>query len=298
MTAEGRSVALGAYFGSASHPRRLGHYTRLIGRPPAIVGSYVQWRLAPFQRQRLARIWESGALPLVTWEPWTSAARPFPLRQIAAGRYDAYVHRAARAAARWGQPILLRFAQEMNGGWYPWGREHVGAHAYKAAWRHLVRVFRAEGARNVRWVWTPYVNSDGRFPFKGLYPGDRWVDWVGLDGFNWGTARGKWQWFGQVFGSSYRILARISSRPMIIAETGSSEAGGSKPRWVRRALRWEIPRMDRIRALVWFDEPFNGIDVRVNSSAASLRALRWAMRAPTYRSGRDAVIRATAHLHF
>ncbi|HUZ83823.1 MAG TPA: glycosyl hydrolase [Gaiellales bacterium] len=294
-SARGHNVSLGVYVGSNDRLSHLRRYSRMVGRQPVIISTYRPWRLPPFPRSALAPIWRSGAVPLVTWEPWTYRGKPFALRRIAAGSYDTYVRAAARAAAAWGHPIMLRFAQEMNGNWYPWGRGHVSAGVYKAAWRHLVRVFRVAGASNVSWVWTPIVNNGGRYPFAGFYPGDRWVDWVGLDGYNWGN-RESWQWFGEVFESSYRTLAHISSRPMIIAETGSSEFGGSKARWVRRALGRELPRLGRIRALVWFDRPFNGLDVRVNSSAAALRALREASRAPRYRPDRANLIQALTRL--
>jgi hypothetical protein len=289
--ARAHRVSLGAYIGWKDRTGSLRRYTRIVGSRPVIVASYEQWRFPPFERRKLAPIWRSGSVPMITWEPWTYKGKPFPLRRIAAGRYDPYVRTAARAAARWGHPIMLRFAHEMNGSWYPWGRGHVTPGVYKAAWRHLVEIFRANGATNVKWVWTPNVDVNGRFPFRSFYPGDLWVDWVGLDGYNWGGGHG-WRWFGQVFDRSYRELARISSRPMVIAETGSSEKGGSKARWVRRALGRELPRMNRIRALVWFDESFNGLDVRVNSSRAALRALRKALRARRYRPDRANLIQA------
>jgi Glycosyl hydrolase family 26 len=273
------TIALGAYVGSADHPGRLRRYSRAVGRDPLIAATYKQWRLSPFPPSELRPIWRGGAVPLVTWEPWTYREKPFPLGKIAAGRYDGYLRSAALAARRWGHPILLRFAHEMNGNWYPWGRR--SPRTYKAAWRHIVRIFRANGASNVKWVWTPYEDSGGRFPFRAYYPGDSWVDWVGLDGFNWGGRRG-WHSFGEIFGHSLHVLSRLSSRPAMIAETGSSEIGGSKRRWVRRALTRELPRLRQVRALVWFSRPFNGIDMRVDSSSGALRALRRAIRLPVY----------------
>ena len=154
---------------------------------------------------------------MVSWEPWSTAGRGFPLKAIAAGRYDGYVRRAAKSAAAWGKPILLRFAHEMNGTWYPWGRGMPGntPGIYKAAWRHLVGIFRTAGADNVQWVWTPNVDGGGQYPFRSYFPGNRWVDWVGLDGFNW-ARRGEWESFTDLFASSYDTLGRITSRPVMI----------------------------------------------------------------------------------
>jgi membrane-bound metal-dependent hydrolase YbcI (DUF457 family) len=295
-------VASGAYIpGSGEDPSLIEAYGSEVGGQPVIVSSYKDWTTPLIDPAELDAVWDRGAVPMVTWEPWNQhdESQVFPLTAIAEGRYDGFVEEAAQAAAAWGHPILLRFAHEMNGSWYPWGRGRNGttARVYKAAWRHLVSVFRASGASNVKWVWTPFVNNDGRYPFTAFYPGDRWVDWVGLDGFNWGT-RGGWQWFGEIFSRSYHALARISSRPVIIAETGSSQHGGNKARWVSRALNRELPRLARIRALVWFSQPFNGVDVRVNSSRSALRALRHAIRAPMYRPDRDSLIHSPTRLHF
>jgi beta-mannanase len=150
-----------------------------------------------------------------------------------------------------------------------------------------VRIFRRSGASNVKWVWTPFTNQFGGVPFKGFFPGDRWVDWVGLDGFNWGYG-GKSYSFKQLFGSSYRQLARISRRPMMIAETGTNDRG--KAHWISQALRRQLPRLRRIRALVWFNEGDNEVDLRFNSSHSSLRAFRSAVRTNRYSATRESLL--------
>ncbi|HEY6549849.1 MAG TPA: glycosyl hydrolase [Solirubrobacterales bacterium] len=291
--AEGdHAVALGAYIpGSAEDPSLIDRYARLVGRKPVIVTYYKQWDFEPFVPRELDAIWSRGGVPMVTWEPQSYLGRSFSLRSIQRGRFDEYARRSARAAAAWGLPILVRFGHEMNGTWYPWARGVAGNNSYrlKAVWRRLVGIFRTQGADNVEWVWTPNVNTGGEFPFRDLYPGDAWVDWVGFDGFNW-ALRGEWNSFTDIVDNSYEEMAKISSRPMIVAETGSSQTGGDKAAWVASALRREIPKLDRIRAVVWFNDKFEdegaesgaGLDARVNSSRASLRALRSAAALPLY----------------
>ena len=291
-------TAFGAYIPKADqHPALLDSLAHQVGRAPAIVGSYKRWRLRPFIRTELQAIWSRGAVPLITWEPWTLAGRGFPLRAIADGRYDNYVRRAGKSAAAWGHPILLRFAHEMNGTWYPWGRGRDGntPRVYIAAWRHLVRIFRSVGADNVGWAWTPNVDGGGQYPFPRFYPGNKWVDWVGLDGFNW-ASRGEWQSFTDIFGSSYDTLSRMTSRPMIVAETGSSQTGGDKAAWVSSALSKEIPQFSRIRAVVWFSDRVGDVDFRVDSSQASLRAFRSSIVSPRYGLNRGALLSTPASL--
>ena len=296
--AQASPTAFGVYLpGADQRPSLLDSFGARVGREPAIVSSYKRWRLPPFPRGELQAAWGRGAVPLVTWEPWTADARGFSLRRIADGAYDDYARRAARSAAAWGHPILLRFAHEMNGTWYPWGRGMDGSTpaVYRAAWRHLVQIFRSAGATNVRWVWTPNVDGGGQYPFRAYYPGDRWVDWVGLDGFNW-ARRGEWESFTDLFGASYDTLSHLTSRPMIIAETGSSQSGGDKAQWVASALGSEIPGFARVRAVVWFSDRVGDVDFRIDSSRSSLKAFRSGIATRRYGLGRSALLKTPAEV--
>ncbi len=288
--AAARCIAIGAYDPNASQrPTSIDRYGRLLGRPSRIVSYYHQWDSIPFVPGELQAAWDRGAVPMITWEPMSYSGRRFPLRAIARGRYDRYARRAAGVVAAWGKPVLLRFAHEMNGDWYPWGAGLEGntAQRYKAAWRRLVRIFRRAGADNVRWVWTPYTDQFGGVPFERFYPGDRWVDWVGLDGFNWGYG-GRSYSFAQLFSGSYHELARISRRPMMIAELGTTDRG--KRHWISQALRWQLPRMRRIKALIWFNAGDNGVDLRFNGTYSALRAFRAAVRARRYGATRQSLL--------
>jgi hypothetical protein len=282
--ADSHRVALGVYVPEAlRQPARIDRYVRLMRREPLIISAYMRWPSPPFVHARLDEVWKRGAVPMITWEPWTDADRGFSLSAIADGTYDGYLIRAAEAAGAWGHPILLRFAPEMNGTWYPWGRGKEGntPELYKRAWRRLVGIFSRHRAHNVKWVWTPNETSRGRFPFPQYYPGDRWVDWVGLDGYNWGSPS-EWTSFTGVFAGSYDALRRLTSRPVMITETGSSGTGGNKAAWVDSALSREIPRFTAIGAVIWFDAPFPRVDARVDRPADVLRAFRAAASSPRY----------------
>lgn len=138
--------------------------------------------------------------------------------------------------------------------------------------------FTAAGADNVRWVWAPNV-ADGPYPpMETFYPGDGYVDWVGLDGYNWGGTQ--WRTFAQTFGPSYNTLTALTGKPIIITEFASAENGGNKAAWVKDALQTQVPAtFPRVRAVMWFN--FNKErDWRVDSSVASLDAVREALRTP------------------
>lgn len=291
--ADAYKVSVGGYVpGADSSPALIHDYGDELGRQPAILLSYKNWDQAPFVYDQLDGIWNAGAVPMITWEAWDSSGSGISLWGIANGSYDGYVRDAARAAAGWDHSLMVRFGQEMNAAWFPWGSQ---ARAFKAAWRHLVGVFREEGATNVRWIWTPYVNSSGGLPFAKFYPGGKWVDWIGLDGINWGGSF-PWRSFGQVFNSSYRELLRISSKPVVLAETGSGENGGYKSRWLASMLSHVVPRMKHLRAILFWSVADRRGDIRVDSSASALDSLRRGLQRPLYDSSRQAVTRTPASL--
>ncbi|HYG96563.1 MAG TPA: Ig-like domain-containing protein, partial [Solirubrobacterales bacterium] len=135
-----------------------------------------------------------GSIPMYSWGsqsiPATLNQPNFQLSDVIEGRHDAYIRKWATAAAAWGKPFFLRFNWEMNGQWFAW---HEGVNGNKtgesvAAWRHVHDIFTEVGATNATWVWCPNVDPEGHhLKLPGLYPGDAYVDWTGLDGYNWGT---------------------------------------------------------------------------------------------------------------
>jgi hypothetical protein len=263
-------VQLGAYTpGAPANARALDAYAEMVGRKPDIVMWYREFSRPLMEDEEIANLRATGQTPLVTWEPHAAS-----LLDIASGAYDTYLHESAAIAKAWGGPLMLRFAHEMNGGWYSWGTGAGPPALYVAAWQHIVSLFRADGATNVSWVWSPYVLAAGKYEIAPYFPGDEWVDYVALDGYNWGTPRGAWQSMRTVFGASYSLIDELSSKPVIIAETGSSETGGDKAAWIRNAFMSTIPQsFPRVVAVLWFNEDRED-DWRVNSSPAALAAYR------------------------
>jgi Glycosyl hydrolase family 26 len=261
----------------------LDQFARLVGIKPKILMWYQGWDAALVQAQLLTPIVKAGAIPMITWDP-TDDGSGIPLEGIATGRYDSYIESSAAAAKAWGGPLLIRFAHEMNlpGAAFGPGRDGNTPSIFVAAWRHVVDIFRTEGATNVQWVWSPNVYCSGSCPFTAFYPGDAWVDWVALDGYNYALLDDvDWMSFAQIFRASYAILARLTSKPMMIAETGSTDEGGSKAAWITgigSALRVDLPR---VRAIVWFDR-VKEADWRVNSSPQALAAFRGLVSSPPF----------------
>ena len=211
-----------------------------------------------------------GIAPMITLEPVADEVE-VPSAAIAAGGYDAELRADARVAAAYGGRVLLRYAQEMNATWFP--RRSTDPAAFVAAWVRIVKIFRESGADNVAFVWTPSVEVAGTEPMAAYFPGDAFVDYVGLDGYNWGGSR--WQSFGQIFAEDYRRISELSERPFIIGETASA-AGAGKAEWIRNAFGREIPRgFPRIAAVVWFSKDLSGEgqrDWRIETSPAAAAA--------------------------
>ncbi|WP_445442647.1 glycoside hydrolase family 26 protein [Clavibacter sp. km1a] len=254
-----------------------------VGESPSIVLSYADFTQAP-PLAALDAVAARGAESLLTWEPWRAGAgvgQPaFTNASIAAGDHDAYLRDWGTALASWGGPVLLRYAHEMNGNWYPWaeGANGNAPGSYAAAWRHVHDVVVAQGATNVRWVWTPNVPYYGSTDLAGLYPGDAYVDVVGLDGYNWGTgiAGHGWTAPADLFAPGLARLRGVApGKPVVIAETASSEVGGSKAAWNRDLVAYLQAQPD-VTALVWFDMDKEA-DWRIASSASSADALRDAL---------------------
>jgi hypothetical protein len=235
-----------------------------LGLPIGIVNWYQQWGGwgAEFDAAWVENVVASGRTPLLTWEPWTPSAivQPdFALARIAGGAFDDYIRRWARAAAVYGKALYLRPMHEMNSDWYPWSGAINGnsADQYVAAWRHIWELFRAEGAVNVRWVWSPNaedVPATRENAMERYYPGRRYVDVLALDGYNWGShfpRYGGWRSFNEIFACAYRRIAAVGPQPIWIAETASAPEGGDKARWIDDMFV-EARRYPRLRAIVWF----------------------------------------------
>jgi hypothetical protein len=286
-------VALGAWeAGAPEWMSLLDDHAARVERSPAMLMWYQDWLGPLADVSKLEQVASRGAVPMITWEPWDHSAgtqQPrYSLKKIARGDFDSYIGSSANTVAAWGKPLFLRLGHEMNGDWYPWGHDVNGNSPadFVAAWRHVVGIFRERGASNVRWVWSPNVDYGGA-TFTEYFPGDAWVDWAALDGYNWGTLHGArgWQSFGAIFGPSYDVLAKLTRRPLMIAETASGESGGSKAAWIQSAFLTELPRrLPRIRAVVWFDQNKEA-DWRIVSSPASLDAYRQVAASPQFAAG-------------
>lgn len=222
-----------------------------------------------------------GAIPLVTlefWNPANGVSQPaFSYAAISRGDYDAYLRTYARAAKAFGSEVWFRPMHEMNGNWYPWCGTVNGNSpaAFVPAWRRIRDIFAAEGATNVKFVWSPNADSVPNTAANSIaayWPGDAYVDYLALDGYNFGSTTGSsWRSFDDVFGRAYTSVTALSAKPLFIAETACSPTGGDKAAWISQMFASIPARFPRITGVTWFNTN-KECDWRLESSPASLSA--------------------------
>jgi Glycosyl hydrolase family 26 len=276
-------------------------FERQVGKRASLVNFSSPWQncssdpctFYAFDTVAMNNIRSHGAIPFFSWGsdslPFQVDQPRFSLAAIIAGTWDPYITSWATDAKDWGHPFFLRLNWEMNGNWFPWS---VGVNGNTAAqevraWRHIHDIFTSVGAANVTWVWCPNVDPAHHYAsLASTYPGDAYVDWTGLDGYNWGAP---WKTFDQLFRSTYEeLVTRIApGKPVVVGETASTEHRGSKATWITDLLTTELPRhYPRIKAFVWFDKYDSSMDWPLASSKRARAAFARGIAAGVYAPNR------------
>ena len=247
-----------------------------------------------FPANEMNTIRSHGSIPFYSWAsqsiPSSKEEPSFQLSDVIAGAYDSYIHQFAEEARDWGHPFFLRFNWEMNGHWFPWSEGVNGNQPgeYVTAWRHVHDIFTSVGATNVTWVWCPNIDPGNIFlSLASQYPGDNYVDWTGLDGYNWGTNPAKpdrWRSFDELYKSTYEKIVNTlaPSKPMIVGEVGSTEYGGSKASWISDMLAKVPTAYPKIRGLLYFEKYDSGMDWPIETSTTATSAFAAGIQSPAY----------------
>jgi hypothetical protein len=236
-----------------------------------IISFYAAWGDKPeqqFPARMLSTIDRMGSVAMITWEPWVvdfdpELRRNLPprsqreyaaLASIARGDYDFYLVPWATAAAKFGRPILLRFAHEMNDPYrYPWGPQNGNRpEDFIAAWKHVHLIFQKMNATNVLWVWSPHISMPW---FEYYYPGPEWVDWVGMGVLNYGgvASWSRWWSFHQILEKAYPALLKFE-KPLVVCELGTLSHDGDVLEWYRQAFYHVDHTYGRLKAIVLFNQ--------------------------------------------
>lgn len=273
----------------------VGNFENLAGKKLALVNFFIG--TGAFPTSTVEAIRARGSLPMVSLSPGN-----YNLDQIAGGADDANYRRFAREAKAWGKPVLVRWGWEMTGSGYSWTGFQNGANAqsgpkYVKAWRHMVDIFRAEGASNVKFVWCidawgrgPGDGAKGRWNYFGnYYPGDNYVDWVGADGYQWPSTN--YNTFGAIFDDTALAANFLTTmknehptKPVIIGEMGVSTRDSRAAQWIADAYQSIRTKYTNVKAVTWFNKNQDGSDWALVSGSAQTNAYRQALSHSDYLS--------------
>jgi mannan endo-1,4-beta-mannosidase len=233
-------------------------FTTATGIKPRLVVYYSGWP-EPFQTSFVTTVAKHGAVTIVQMDPDNVS-----IAAIAQGQYDAYLISYAKAVRAYGKPVILSFGHEMNGTWYSWGYQHTSPATFVAAWRHIVDIFRAHGARNVTWMWTVNIikTKNGYIPSPApWWPGRSYVTWVGIDAY---YLQPSWQ-FVPIFGPTIVAVRELTGDPILIAETSVTHSA-NQPEKI--ANLFAGVRTYGLLGLVWFDAVSYSRDYRLSGPEA------------------------------
>ena len=272
------------------------NFEKAVGSDVAVIAFYQSWdKKGVFPKRLAEEVVKAKKVLMVTWEPWRASRSDwdqpeFRLSTIAGGKHDPYVRQWLSDARDLRAPIFVRFAHEMNGDWYPWGKQANSPQEYVAAWRHIVDLSRELGADNITWVWSPneVTGSETLDPY---YPGNDYVDWIGVSGFNWGGLE-RWQgWrsYSQIFGPTFEQIKKYN-KPIAIAEISSIEnprAGQqSKAAWITETLAAVKTSEPKVSMLIWFNGTFETnnklYDWTIDGSPAAAQAMKDGLSDPVF----------------
>lgn len=294
----------GASFGDWPDPDKepIRKFEDRTGNEADVVGLFANWTM-PFKyvQPNVTYIAKQGTVPMITWAP-----HGLTTPQIVDGSatlwqadgedrtVDEYIDSWARGvcdlATDSDQTIMMRPMHEMNGGWFTWGTSWQAEdgsrpnnhESYQKAWIKIHETFRDEcSSEHVRFVWTTNQASVGpNATYMGSYPGDKYVDYVGIDGYNWG-GHADWGWnsFDSIFRDAYCAVVSETDTPILIPEWGSVEKGGNKSDWIANAFdAIESGKYSQVQGAIWLDvtkheaETDSRVKWSVDSSEASRQA--------------------------
>jgi hypothetical protein len=220
-------------------------FARTANRQPNLVGYYSGWT-QPFDMASARMLQAHGAVPFVQIDPTATS-----IKGIANGTYDDYLRSYADSVRNFRHAVVIGFGHEMNASWYSWGYKRVPAATFVGAWRHIVTLFREEGARNVTWLWTLQAVEPGTGPIASWWPGAQYVTWVGIDGFYYRPS----DTFASIFGKTITQVRTFTSKPVLLSEIAVGPAAGQFAK-----IQDLFHGMARYKTLglVWFDKAQHG----------------------------------------
>jgi PKD repeat protein len=259
-----------------------------IGRKLEVVRVFETWS-SPFPDSFHNWLRDGGRTPILSIKPirgngtrvtWPTIANALPGSQV-----DNEIRSWARRIRNWGGSIYVTLHHEPESSGTSYGTQAN----FIAAWRHWVDVFREEGVVNARFMWimTDYsffVPSSDRRQAVKWFPGDAWVDAMGIDAYNWATCRpniyNPWRSLEYIIEPFRQFGLQHPTIPLWLTEWGSWEdpaVSGRKGQWfdAARAL-FARPSHQQFAGISYFNSPhpsssFPDCDWWIDTSTSSLQ---------------------------
>ena len=242
---------------------QLGYYENYFNYQFPIILNYSEFENT-YKHQNLQQRLESAhkynkTLELTLQTNWTDTGNM--MYQILDGKYDEFLYDYAKVIKDFSHPVLFRPFNEMNGDWCPYSSYHTSKDTmvFKETYRYIHDIFKEVGVNNAIWIWNPNGESFPNFKWNNelmYYPGDEYVDIVGMTAYNTGTYYAstgeKWTSFKELYNTMYGNYCMRFEHPLMITEFSSANMGGDKDQWVIDMFN-QIHKYDRIKAAVWWD---------------------------------------------
>jgi hypothetical protein len=290
-----RDTLLGVFPGESERLRTLWAFDSWLECPLDVATTFIRTDVPASYRQEfvhqyLTAVADTGLVPIVTWEPFGFPSTPSdaPVRSINDGSVDEQLYAWGASLRAWvlespDRGLIFRPAHEMNGAWYPWSAGHgTTPSEYIRMWRTLSAVFDDVGlpTDRVDWMWCINATDATRTSPFDYFPGEEYVDWIGVDGYNFGDSQqwSSWQSPATVFKQALTTARNETRTPIAIPEIGCSSAYNGhhspqrKSRWIRRALA--LFSRHGVDLLSWFNmskETDWGVLEPVSSDASAHR---------------------------
>lgn len=259
--------------------KNLSDFEALVKAPVQYQGTFLHLgndNTFPFELA--APLKASGKTLVIFWEAMDYNREPseqpeFSYDSINSGQWDSKVRTLATEAQNYGGPVIFIPFSEMNGDWTPTGQGLYTntPEKHRQAYRRIWNIFHepSTNATNVQFGWA--VNNVPADVITSYYPGDDVVDYIGVDGFNWGSP---WESYEKVFEDSLKELSKL--KPPLMIFSFASASGPEKSAWMYDAFL-RIQRNPRIVGWIWFNFKKEQ-DWRVDSDTESLAVFQHAVQ--------------------
>ena len=254
-----------------------------------------------FPRDEVHTIQKAGRIPFIRLMPRSDFTEGGPdpvytMQKFIDGDFDLLLKQWANEAKATGIPLLAEFGTEVNGNWFPWNAQYNGKNSktgygspglydgmerFRDAYRHIIDICREQGAENITWFFHCDVNSDPDVDWNrraGYYPGDGYIDWIGVSVYGIQTSEDEWRNFEDVLGAEWDDIKAVSpgGKPIAILEWGTTDNDQhQKPQWITDAINSVKPGgkfYPQIKAISYWNEDFDDTLLSIDSSPESLSA--------------------------